>query len=110
MHETLALSKTVLDSVGRTRADKFSLPESAVVDIRQALERYAELVEPDYVPAEIGRDPDDRAILGTAAAARADLVITVERDLLLLRRYASADVVKPGSYWERQRNAKTPPT
>jgi len=109
MQDTLVLSKAILDEVGQKLAEKFSFPESVIVDLRQALERYAELVEPDDVPPEFCRDPDDLIILGTARAARADLLITVDRALLVLRRYASTDVVKPGEYWERKRDVQAPP-
>ena len=38
------------------------------------------------------------------SAARPELLITVDRDLLVLQRYGTADTVKPGEYWERRRN------
>jgi uncharacterized protein len=108
MHDTLVLSRAIIDEVTQKLADKFSFPVSAIVEIRDALERYAELVEPEDVPPGICRDQDDLVVLGTAAAARADLLITVDRDLLVLQRYESADIVKPGQYWERKRDVKLP--
>jgi len=35
----------------------------------------------------IGRDPDDEAVIACALAARADLIVSGDQDLLVLKRY-----------------------
>lgn len=44
-----------------------------------------EVAEPESVDVEALRDPDDAPILGALAAADADLLVTGDRDLLVLR-------------------------
>ena len=51
----------------------------------QRLHVRVEIVDPDSVVAETPRDPDDTPILGALLAAKADFLVTGDRDLLELR-------------------------
>ncbi len=53
----------------------------------------AEIVHPPPLPAPTSRDPDDDAVLALAAAARPDLIITGDKDLLVLGAYAGIPIV-----------------
>lgn len=56
--------------------------------IRQLYIR-AQIVDLDGIAVEVPSDPDDAPILATLVAARADVLISGDRDLLVLRdRYA----------------------
>jgi uncharacterized protein len=46
--------------------------------------RRARLVTPNRLPAPICRDPDDDRVIATALAAEADVVVTGDKDLLVL--------------------------
>jgi putative PIN family toxin of toxin-antitoxin system len=50
--------------------------------------RLTEIVEPMPALEAIGRDPDDDLVLAVAIAARADLIVSGDADLLTLRRFA----------------------
>ena len=45
-------------------------------------------------------DPDDLPILGTAVAARADLLVTGNRDLVELKRHGGIRIVTPRECYE----------
>jgi putative PIN family toxin of toxin-antitoxin system len=65
----------------------------------QALDRWkscVSLVIPIAVAPQRCRDPQDLAILGTAAAAKAELLISVDKDLLTLGSFHQTRIVKPG--------------
>ena len=47
----------------------------------------AEVVDPPPLQEPVSRDPDDDAVLALAAAARPDLIITGDKDLLVLGAY-----------------------
>jgi predicted nucleic acid-binding protein len=47
------------------------------------------------------RDPSDIPVLGTVLAAKANLLITVVRDLLILAEFRGIAMVKPGEFWRR---------
>jgi len=42
-------------------------------------------------------------MLGSALAGKADLLVTVDKDLLELIAFADISIVKPGEFWKRQR-------
>jgi len=51
-----------------------------------------ELVEPAELP-RIVRDPDDDHVLACALAARADLIVTRDKDLLVLKSYQDIPIL-----------------
>ena len=50
--------------------------------------------------AQICRDPDDDAILGTAVAGNADCIVTGDSDLLVLERFQDVDIISPSEFAE----------
>jgi predicted nucleic acid-binding protein len=65
----------------------------------------AEVVMEAEVPASACRDPQDLPVLGAALGGRADLLVTVDRDLLDLGRWADIPIVRPGEAFHRMRGA-----
>ncbi len=53
----------------------------------------AEVFDPPPLPEPVSRDPDDDAVLALAAAARPDLIITGDKDLLVLGNHAGIPIV-----------------
>jgi putative PIN family toxin of toxin-antitoxin system len=89
-------SEFILEEFDRTLVQKLKFDPGLV---RQALERwksYVSLVLPAEVSLDRCRDPQDIAILGTAVAAKADLLISVDKDLLILVIFDQTRIVKPG--------------
>lgn len=59
--------------------------------VAQAWSRWAEMLpEPSPQPRLRCRDPDDQAFIDLALACRADVLLTRDRDLLVLRKRAAA--------------------
>jgi len=54
--------------------------------------RRAEMVEPTAVP-RVAPDPDDDVVIGTALAAKADLLVTGDRALLSVAKYEGLRIV-----------------
>lgn len=88
-------SEPILSDVERKLVEKFHRPgvESAsqVASYREILE----LVVPADVSAPKLRDPRDLHVLGTAVAAKANLIVTSDQDLLTLKRYKKIGIVHP---------------
>jgi len=55
------------------------------------------------LPRPVCRDSDDDAILATAIAARADLLVTGDKDLLLLGSYEGIPIITPAECLTRLR-------
>ena len=97
----MVLSDYILDEVRRKLTYKLLLPPRLVARIVQSLARAATMVEPTLLPPDSCRDPADLAVLGTAIAGDAELLVSVDNDLLVLKRHATVDIVRPGEFWSR---------
>ena len=71
--------------------------EISMLSIDQLVDRYAELttlVRPVPVPVpRIAPDPDDDVVIGTALAAKAELIVTGDRPLLSVTTYQGVHFV-----------------
>ena len=101
LHHELILSKYILDELARTLREKFDLPDPDVGKVIEFLRDAATIVAPVELPADVCRDPDDVPILGTAVAGHAELLITVDQDLLALDTFRGIAIVRPGDFWHR---------
>ena len=97
----LVLSDYILEEFERTLTKKLryapELARSFVADYHAV----ALVVEPLPVDPTICRDPADAAILGTALAAKADMLVTVDRDLLDITAKVGVDIVNPREFFRR---------
>jgi putative PIN family toxin of toxin-antitoxin system len=97
----LVLSTYILDEVRRKLTFKFLFPPTLSNQVLQALTNAAELVDPALLPADACRDQADIPVLGTAVAGDAEFLVTVDNDLLHLRRYDNVEIIRPGEFWNR---------
>lgn len=97
----LVLSDYILEEFERTMIKKLSytpeLARSFVDDYRAV----ALMVKPLPVANDLCRDPADAAILGTALAAKADMLVTVDKDLLEITAKVGVDIVNPREFFRR---------
>ena len=66
-------------------------PERMLSELRQL----AEILDPPPLATPVSRDPDDDAVLALAVAARVDLVVSGDADLLILGAHAGIPIVTP---------------
>jgi putative PIN family toxin of toxin-antitoxin system len=59
-----------------------------------------ELVEPIEIP-RISRDPDDDHVLACALAAHAELIVSADQDLLVLREYQAIPILTAANALQR---------
>jgi predicted nucleic acid-binding protein len=65
------------------------------------------MVEPVEIPSDVCRDLKDLPMLGTAVAGNAELLVTVDKDLLALGTYQNVTIIKPGAFWRRSAGYQT---
>jgi putative PIN family toxin of toxin-antitoxin system len=97
----VVLSKYILDEMVRVlpRLSRIKLSAAEIRDLADSFLFMAEIVEPSGKVDEELRDKADGPVLGTLLAARADYLITGDKDLLALAvRYP---IVTPAAFWER---------
>ncbi len=90
----LVTSPRLLDELQGVLAQKFKTPPASASRIRREIEQIALLVEPDEVPA-IARDHDDDHVLAAAVFGRAVMVVTGDRDLLVLTEHQGVRILSP---------------
>jgi len=71
------------------------------------LRRLAEIVEPRPMMAPVSRDPDDDTVLAVANAARADLIVSGDNDLLTLGSHDGIPIVSPTAALARLRRRRS---
>jgi len=100
-HHELILSAYIADEVAVKLLGKFQFPDREVRQLRRLLLRLATQVEAAVLPRDACRDPQDLPVLGTAVAAGAALLVSVDKDLLSLGEFRGVALIKPGEFWKR---------
>ena len=90
--------REILEVLHRPRL-RAKFPQITHIDIGRliVLFEHAVVVEPQDVPA-ICRDPDDDKFLACAVAARADYVVTEDKDLLVLENCGDIRICQPAEF------------
>ena len=99
----LIVSSHLLTETRRYLTTKFKVPAARADEIIAFLREQAEVVKPAQVPTGACRDPDDLPVLGTAIAGRAGMLVTGDKDLLVLKDYSGIPIVTPRQAYERLR-------
>lgn len=102
-HE-LVTGEAVLKELQRVLTERIRLPAATVRDILALLMDHSPLPVPEDLSRVIVRDPDDIPILASALAARADVLITGDKDLLELGTTADILITNPRGFWELMRS------
>lgn len=93
------VSDVILEEFRRTSTGKLRVPAAAAAEAVALQLSRMRLVEPQPLPGAVCRDPEDDAILATAVAAAADLLVTGDADLLALGHYRGVRILLPADFW-----------
>tara|TARA_R110002124_G_scaffold286171_3_gene466223 strand:+ start:1541 stop:1942 length:402 start_codon:yes stop_codon:yes gene_type:complete len=97
----LITGEFVLNEFRRVLITKIKVPEEIVNEAEQLLRRYQ--IEPiPENPSQIKvRDEDDRWVLESAMQAEADVLITGDKDLLVISdQLVKPKIITPRQFWE----------
>lgn len=98
-HEVIG-SKHILSEFAEHAQAKFHVPAERVARAATALRERMTVVTPARIPTDACRDPNDLAVLGTLVAARADCLVTGDKDLLVLKRFDGRPILTPRQCYE----------
>ena len=90
-HE-LFTSKVLLAELNEKLRDKFGVDPGSVPFIKTYRDR-ATIIRPAALPASVCRDREDDEVL--AAAAKAEAIVTGDKDLLTLKTYGGIPILSP---------------
>ena len=99
----LFISDALLAEVNKNLIKKFKLPASRAHEIVQFLTENFTQVSPQDVPLDACRDADDCIVLGTALACNAEILVTGDQDLLVLKQYRTVVILSPRAFYEKLR-------
>ncbi|HUY53217.1 MAG TPA: putative toxin-antitoxin system toxin component, PIN family, partial [Candidatus Dormibacteraeota bacterium] len=75
----------------------FKFPREYVVRWINSMEESVTVIRPTQRLKIITRDPDDNKILECALEAKADLIISADKDLLSLKEWRGIKIIHPSS-------------
>lgn len=88
------LSRTKFDAVlTRTSTSR----ERLLAEVRQL----TQVLDPPPLAQPVCRDPDDDKVLALALAARVELIVSGDRDLLVLQQFEGMPIVDPAQALQR---------
>ncbi len=93
-------SSYILNETRRVLRNEFNLSEQEIDDIINCILRYATVIEPTEQVDVIKRDPADNHIIACALAAKADYVVTRDKDILDLHKYVMIRMITPEDFLE----------
>lgn len=84
------------DVIGRAKFDAIltrtnTSRERSLAEVR----RLAEVIDPPALPQPVCRDPDDDQVLALAIAAKVELIVSGDNDLLLLGSFEGIPIIAP---------------
>ena len=96
----MASSKTLLVELRRTLTTKMKVEPSLADEIIAELSAEFEMVEPKPLSKPVCRDADDDVVLATALAANAEVIVTGDADLLVLKEFQGIKIISPRQFVE----------
>ena len=97
-HE-LVLGQVVLVELERVMRDKLRVPEAVIAAALELLREYPVAAPTEPLPRIRCRDKDDIVVLACALASGADVLVTGDRDLLVLAGKSPLRIVDPRELW-----------
>lgn len=93
-----ALLAELADVIGRAKFDAILVKtktsrEQSLAEVRQL----AEIIEPPPLPQPVCRDPDDDQVLALAIAAKVEVIVSGDDDLLSLKSFEGIPIVAPAA-------------
>ncbi|MCK4557958.1 MAG: putative toxin-antitoxin system toxin component, PIN family [Candidatus Aminicenantes bacterium] len=96
----IIISSYLIDEVQTNLSKKLKLPLELIRDIIDFLSENATLIGVDEAPPDVCKDPEDARLLVLAQKSGAPYLITGDKDLLAIKKYASSKILSPRQFWE----------
>jgi putative PIN family toxin of toxin-antitoxin system len=105
VHEP-ATSAFILEEVHRSLLEKVRVSASQADQAVKLLRTRFESLGPVTIEEGACRDSDDLPVLGTAVAARCDVLVTGDKDLLELETWRGIRIVSPRDFWKLESQSR----
>jgi uncharacterized protein len=88
-------SKQILEELSQKLSVKFGWPPERINLYLTRIKAMSEIVEPEVKLVVVKRDPEDNKILECALVGKADIIVTLDQDLLNLKNFEGIAIVHP---------------
>lgn len=106
-HELLS-GEIVLAELRRILSERFRLPAPVIQGIIELLRSQCAAVSSPEKPATSGvRDPDDEWIIASALRAQADILVSGDKDLLVLKSVQNLPILDPRGFWQHLKTGQS---
>lgn len=106
--QKIILSSPLMGEIRAGFHEKLKMPKSEIEDNLDFILRGSEVRNPQKVPRNSCRDPNDLHVLGLAVAVGADYIITGDEDLLELKSFHGTQILSPRNFWENMKRPVKP--
>ncbi len=99
-NEVLLTSKDILLEFSRIMIKKVKVPEDKIEEILEYLQKHSELIDHGKLVLPVSRDRDDDNILAVALYGKADVIVSGDKDLLVIENYHNISILTPRQFLE----------
>ena len=100
----LVTSDFIFEELRQKLVGKFKYTSEFADEAVMLLGSKMEVVTPARLDAPVCRDPDDDNILATALTGNCDVIITGDKDLLVLKRFSNVEIISPSGFQKYERS------
>ncbi len=97
---TLITSEPLVHELRTVSRAKFAV-DPVELPLLAQLNEEAEIVTPAELRGGVCRDEDDDVVLATALAGKADVIVTGDEDLLVLKKFRGIEILSPRQFLKR---------
>ena len=98
-----AVDDNLVGEVERVLREKIKAPSDRVADFTRLLRGHATVLAPRPLGEPACRDPDDDRVLALCRAHHAEVLVTGDKDLLVLDPWEGLRILVPGEFWALDR-------
>lgn len=99
-HELLS-GEVILEELQQVLIERFHIPRPVNEGIIELLRSQAVIIPKPESPASVGvRDPDDEWVIASALHGKADVLVTGDKDMLVMKRVGNMPIHDPRGFWE----------
>lgn len=98
--DVIVTSEDILDEVSRILKRKIKLPQVDVEEIILFLRENTEVMNYDKLEKQVCRDKDDDNVLALALSNGIHIIVTGDKDLLILKKYKTISIISPKEFWK----------
>ena len=96
----IVTARRLLDELHGTLVEKMKIDAPLADEILAELANELEIVEPMPLPKSICRDEDDDWVLATALTGRSEVIVSGDKDLLVLKQFQGIKILSPRQFVE----------